>query len=301
MLKKGAFDFIGMRPDAFVKKAVGPEWGKSVHKVITKNSTAKGYNYIGWNMKHPILKDKRVRKALFHLVNRELMIEKFEFGYSVPAASPIYPSSPYTDPNLKAVEFNPKKALSILREAGWEDTDGDNILDKVIDGKKTKFSITILEPLEGFMKYLTIFKEDAKKAGVDINVKIMEWNSFIKLAKEKKFDAIRLATTAVIDWNPIQQWHSKSYDGGSNHVGFMNEEADELMTKAKFIHDRTERIKLLRKVERMIVEEYPMVWFSYKESTMYGHTNRMKKEKDTYKYGLGTSYWKFKAEEREKI
>ena len=31
----------------------------------------------------------------------------------------------------------------MLREEGWSDTDGDNILDKVIDGKRTKFSLTI--------------------------------------------------------------------------------------------------------------------------------------------------------------
>jgi peptide/nickel transport system substrate-binding protein/microcin C transport system substrate-binding protein len=301
MLKKGSLDFVGMRPDAYVKKAVGPKWGKEYHKVLTKNNTPKGYNFIGWNLKHPILKDKRVRKALYHLVNRPLMIEKFEYGYSVPAVGPIYPQSPYHNKNLKPVEYDPKLALKILREAGWSDTDGDNILDKVIDGKKTKFSITILEPAEAFMKYLTVFKEDAKKAGVELNLKLIEWNSFIKLLEERKFDACRLAWSSVIDWNPIQIWHTDSYKGGSNFIGFSNKEADELMTKAKFIHDRAERIKVLNKVEEIIVNEHPYVWFTYKESTMYGYTNRMLREKETYKYGIGTSFWKFTSEMRKDI
>jgi peptide/nickel transport system substrate-binding protein/microcin C transport system substrate-binding protein len=301
MLKKGSLDYLTMRAEGYVKKAVGKEWGKSVHKVLTKNSSPKGYNFIGWNMKHPILKDRQVRKALYHLVNRPLIIEKFEYGYSVPAAGPIYPSSPYHDPNIKPVQYNPKVALQILKSAGWSDSDGDNILDKVIDGKKTKFSITIMEPWEGFMKYLTVFKEDAKKAGVEINIKLIEWNSFVKLLEEKKFDACRMAWSSVLDWNPIQIWHTDSAKGGSNFISFSNKEADVLMTKAKFIHDRAERIKVLNKVEKLIVNDYPYVWFTYKAQTMYGHTNRIKIEKETYKYGIGTSFWNFKSLMRKDI
>lgn len=301
MLKKGSLDFEGMTPEIYVKKAVGPKWGKSVHKHKVFNKEPKGYNFIGWNMKHPILSSKKVRKALYHLVNRPLMIEKFEYNLSVPAVGPIYPESPYHDQSLKPVEYDPSLALKILRSDGWRDTDGDGILDKKINGKKTNFSITILEPYEGFMKYLTVFKEDAKQVGVDINIKLIEWNSFIKLLEERKFDACRLAWSVSVDWNPIQIWHTDSFVGGSNFIGFSNKEADRLMTEAKFIHDRSERIKKLNKVEKLIIEEYPYVFFTYKSATMYGNTDRMKKEKDTYDYGIGTSYWKFKSEMRKDI
>lgn len=299
MLKKGSLDFIGLQPEQYVKKAVGPKWGKELHKVITRNKTPKGYNFIGWNLKNKILADRQVRLALYKLVNRKLMIDKFEFGYSVPAAGPIYPSSPYHDSSIKPIEFDPVEALKILRGAGWKDTDNDNILDKVIDGKKRKLSITILEPYEGFMKYLTVFKEDAKKAGVEINVKLMEWNSFIKLIDEKKFDAIRMAWSAAVDWDPKQIWHSDSINGGSNFISYSNKEVDELTDKARLIQDRDERIKILRKAERIIANDVPYVWFTYKAQTMYAHTDRIEKEKDTYNYGVGTSFWKFKSEMRK--
>lgn len=301
MLKKGSLDYEGMNPEIYMKKAVGPKWGKSVHKTKVFNKTPKGYNFIGWNMKHPILSSRKVRKALFHLVNRPLMIEKFEYNLSVPAVGPIYPQSPYHDQSLKPVEYNPSLALKILRSEGWSDSDGDSILDKKINGIKTKFSITILEPYEGFMKYLTVFKEDAKQVGVDINIKLIEWNSFIKLLEERKFDACRLAWSATVDWNPIQIWHTDSFKGGSNFIGFSNKEADRLMTEAKYIHNRSERIEKLNKVEKLIVDEYPYVFFTFKSATMYGNSNRMKKEVDTYNYDIGTSFWKFKSEMRKDI
>jgi ABC-type transport system substrate-binding protein len=294
MLKKHRLDYIGLQPEEFVKKTNGAEWGKSVFKVKTQNATPKGYNFIGWNMRHPILKDRNVRKALFHLVNRELMIKKFEHNLSVPANSPIHPGSPYYNSNLKAVEFNPKLALKILKEVGWSDSDDDGLLDKKIDGIKTPFKITILEPYQPFSRYLTVFKEDARKMGIEIEIKLVEWNSFIKLVEERKFDAIRMAWSGAVDWEPKQIWHSTSIKQGSNFVGFSFPEIDKIIDDSRLIHDREERIKLLRIVENKIINEYPYVFFTFKPNTLYGHTSRIEKEKDTYQYGIGQSFWNMK-------
>ena len=107
-----------------------------------------------------------------------------------------------------------------------------------------------------------------------------------------------MAWSATVDWDPKQIWHSESINGGSNFIGYSNPEVDKLTDKARLIHDREERIKVLRKVERIIAEDVPYVWFTYKDSTMYAITNRIKKEKDTYNYGVGTSFWDFKSKQR---
>lgn len=290
MLKKGKYDFLAMQPEDYVKKAVGPEWGKTVHKVKTLNKMPKGYCFLGLNQKDPILKDLRVRQALFYLLNRKLMIEKFEFNMSVPAVGPIYPSSPYANKNIEAVQYNPKKALELLRAAGWTDSNNDGILDK----KGKKLSLSILEP-GSYGKYLTVFKEDAKKVGVEILIKQMEWNSFIKVVtEEKKFQICRLCWTASVDWDPKQIWHSSSIESGSNFINYSNKEVDSLIDKAQMIFDRDERIKVLSKAEKQIIDDVPYLFMTYKEAVLYGHTDRILKEQDTFDYTIGTSYWKFK-------
>lgn len=301
MMNKGTLDFQGLTADEYEKKATKGNWGKSVHKVLTQNNSPKGYNFIGWNFKNPILKSKNVRRALSHLLNRELFVEKFEYNYSVPAAGPIYPESPYHDQSIEAVKYNPKKGLQMLRDEGWEDSDRDGILDKIIDGKKVKFSITIMDPSEYMSKYMTVFKEDAKKVGVEINIKIIEWTSFIKLLDERKFDGVRLAWGAQVDWDPKQIWHSSSIDGGSNFISYSNPDVDRLTDQARQIHDRADRIKILRKVERMIVDDAPYIWFTYKNKTMYGVADRIKRDRDTRNYSIGSSYWSFKNELRENL
>ena len=292
MLERQDLDFMGLTPEQYIKKTDGPHWGKDVYKVKTKNSALQGYGFIGWNLRNPLFKSRKTRKALYHLVNRDLMIEKFRYNFSIPATGPNDRSSIYTPSDVKPVKFNPKLALKLLRQDGWKDTNGDRILDKVIDGKKTKFSFTILEPRKIFEKYLTVFKEDAKKAGIDVNIKIVEWNTFIKLLNERKFEAVRLGwSSSSIDWDPKQIWHSNYAKAGSNFIGYKNPTVDKLIDEARTIFDREKRVKILHKVFKMIAEDYPYVFFFNSDYIFYGHTKRMAREKDTYRYSIGSNYW----------
>jgi ABC-type transport system substrate-binding protein len=296
LLKKGDLDFLGLRPDGFVKKMVGDVWEERVEKVKTENKSPKGYNFIGFNMKHPILKDKEVRHALSLLLNRPLMLEKFEYNLSEFATGPIYVQSDYASKDVKPVPYSPGEALKILRNAGWSDSDKDGVLDKVINGKKTRLSFTILEPSAEMMKYLTVYKEDASKAGVEVNIKNIEWNSFIKLLDERNFEAVRLAWGGGgVEWDPKQVWHSSSMEGaGSNFISYSNPKVDKLIESARKIYDRNERIKVLRNVHELISADYPYVFFFNSKYTLYGHTKRVEKPKETFTYGIGQQYWKLK-------
>lgn len=296
LLKKGDIDYLGLRPDGYVKKTVGDVWEEKIVKVKTENKTPKGYNFIAFNFKNPILKDIKVRQALSMLFNRPLMQDKFEYNLSEPATGPIYIQSDYANPDVKPVPYDPEGALKILRDAGWKDTDRDGILDKVIAGKKTNLSITLLEPIQEMIKYLTVYKEDARKAGVEINIKNIEWNSFIKLIDERNFDAVRLAWTGGgVDWDPKQIWHSSSSSGaGSNFINYSNKEVDRLIDQARKLYDKEERIKILRKVHGIISSEYPYIFFFNMKYSLYAHTKRVIKPKDTFRYGIGQQYWKLK-------
>ncbi len=294
LLKKGDIDFLTLQPEGFVKKTVGGVWDKKVIKVKTQNKSPKGYNFIAWNFKHPILKDREVRKALSMLLNRPLILDKFEFNLSEPATGPIYVQSDYANQNVKPVEYDPKNALKILNQAGWNDSDKNGILDKVINGKRVDLSLTILEPASDMMKVLTILKEDARKVGVDINLKNIEWNSFVKLLDEKNFEGVRLAWGAGgVEWDPKQVWHSSSSIGaGSNFISYSNKEVDTLIDQARKIYDRDKRIEILKKVHQLIADDYPYVFFFNRNYTLYVHTKKVWKPKDTFNYGLGIQFWK---------
>ena len=106
-----------------MKKQKKPLGGLLLKKSKYTNKEASGFGYIGFNFKRELFQDKQVRKALAHLFNRELINKKFIYGQAELARGPWYFWSDYADPNVKAIEFNPEKAIQILKKAGWNDKD----------------------------------------------------------------------------------------------------------------------------------------------------------------------------------
>jgi peptide/nickel transport system substrate-binding protein/microcin C transport system substrate-binding protein len=194
---------------------------------------------------------------------------------------------------VKGFDYDPKIALNLLKEDGWALEKGDKVLSKTVSGKKVFLSFTILEPDPEFVKYLTIFKEDAKQAGVDVNVKNIEWNAFIKLLDERKFEAVRLSWSGGdIDWDPKQIWHSSSIaNQGSNFVGYNNPAVDKLIDEARVVMDKKERIKKLKIVFKTIADDVPYIFLFNGKFMFYAHTARIGKPKETFQYTIGSDYW----------
>ncbi len=196
MMKKGEIDFLSMvQPEQFVQKATGEPFGTTIikHKEINQDPVGKLYGFVGWNNRNPLFKDKNVRIALSELMNRQLMNEKFRFGMSNLAAGPSWVGNDIiADPSVKPLPFDPENAAKLLKKAGWEDKEKTGVLQKEIDGKKTEFRFTLLLANQDFVKYFTMYKEDLKKAGIEMDIKVIEWNVFSKLIREQKFDAITI-------------------------------------------------------------------------------------------------------------
>ncbi|MEM7246738.1 MAG: ABC transporter substrate-binding protein, partial [Acidobacteriota bacterium] len=80
---------------------------------------------MAFNLEHPIFKDRKVRKALMWLYDREYLIEELFYDQYASKQS-FWANSVYANPDNEEISFNPRKALELLAEAGWtkKDTDG---------------------------------------------------------------------------------------------------------------------------------------------------------------------------------
>jgi peptide/nickel transport system substrate-binding protein/microcin C transport system substrate-binding protein len=293
MLKRGDLDYFGeLNAEQYATKTQGDPWGKTVFAVKASNLSPKGYRFVGWNFRNELFKDKNVRMALAMLMNREEMNKKFRYGLSTLATGPTDNFSDYASPNVKPILFDPKKAAELLAKAGWKDSDHDGILDKVINGKKVDFRFSVIHANKDFEKYLTFYKEDLKKVGIDMQIKYLEWNSFLKTLDEGKFDAICLMWQTTFDFDPKQIWHSSSaVPGGSNFIDYKNPAVDKLIDKARSEMDRKKRITMLRKVYEMIASDVPYVFMFNEKYDFYAVSAKIGRPGDTFKYTDGSDYW----------
>jgi ABC-type transport system substrate-binding protein len=220
------------------------------------------YRYVGWNADRPMFKDKMVRRAMTHALNREAIVKDVFVGLGSVAVGPFLPSTPFNDPGVRAWSFDLDEAKKVLSAAGWQDTDGDGLLDKDLGtGKKVpfEFSLLIVAGIQDYQTLASVYKEDLLKIGVKLNIETAEWSLMLKRVEDKNFDAILMGWGLSWVTDPYQIWHSSQADipKGSNHVGFRNKEADGIIEELRRTFDMDKRTELLRHFHRIVHEEQP--------------------------------------------
>lgn len=209
------------------------------------------------------------------------------------AQGPWLISSVFASNKISPIKFDPEKAKKILSQSGWKDQNKDGVLEKTIQGKKTDFKFTLMFANRDVEKYYTLYQEDLKKAGISMELKLVEWNTFIKALADKKFDAATLGWSGGdIESDPKQIWHSESARaGGSNFISYSNPKVDQLIDKARVEMDPKKRAPIWQEIDRLIAEDYPYVFMFNEKYKLYAHHKKIGMPKDTYKYEIGTSYW----------
>ncbi len=265
-LGNGNLDYHTLQPLEFKDKSWSPEFTGRFLKGIEYFS---GYTYIGWNNQHPIFRDQRVRRAMTLLIDKESMIRSLLFGLGEPIESPIHKFRPEYNRELKPYPYDPDQAGKLLAEAGWGDADGDGVLDKVIDGTSTPFSFEILVNSGNQLRkdVALILQNELKDAGIDCQVRELDWSIFLQRVKGQEFAAVVLGWTGSMRFPPdnYQIWHSSQAKGnGSNHIGFANPEVDEILEDYRREFDPQKRIALYQRYQEILYEEQPytFLWMS---------------------------------------
>ena len=288
-LQNGELDYSWIRVESFEQSAPA-----SFKKVKYEMGGKAHISYLGLNARNPLFRDPLVRQALAHLLNRELIRERFWFGHSRLAAGPWSSQSDFADPSVKPAAFNPKKAAALLKAAGWRDSDQNGVLEKSLSGQKKEFAFALTFPAKDIERYFTVYQEDLKKAGILMSLELKDPASYVKALQSGSFD-VMIAGEAAIEWDPMLSWHSKNAgkDGLSNFIGYASARADALIEKGSRELDRKKRAKAFRKLYRLIAREAPVIFFLEYPFHFYGISKRIKTPKPYFKYDIGEEYWSF--------
>jgi len=263
-LQAGGLDHMGLNPIQFSTQTDTPAFKRRFRKY---RYPAFAYTYLGYNLKRPQFKDRRVRQALTHAINKEELVEGVLLGLGQVATGPYKPGTwPYRA-DLPRYPYNPERAKQLLAEAGWEDRDNDGLLDK--DGRPFTFTIVTNQGNDQRVKCGEIIQQRLKEVGIDVKLRVIEWASFLKeFINPGKFDATILGWTVPTDPDSYNVWHStKTGPGQLNFIGFNNPEVDQLLEKGRRTLDQKQRKQYYDRFQEILAEEQPYSFLYVPDAT----------------------------------
>lgn len=247
---------IGFLP--FDKKAfLAPNERVSQHKANLPQ-----YQAVFFNLTHnQIVAEKAVRQALWLATNRDAIISDVYNGNAVPIYGPILSESlGYSADIEKSIHYNLDEAGEILNKAGWVVDPNTNI--RMKKNKPLEFSLAVSGNLVLNVKLAQSLQSAWEKLGAKVNLTIVGSdqleNDYIR---PRTFDVLLFSENVGADPDPFPFWHSTQVrDPGLNFSGFINQEADKLLTEARQTSDPTIRTRDYKRFQQIINDQLPAVF-----------------------------------------
>ncbi len=270
--RNGEIDIYGARPIEY-KKLLKDEHLTTRAKNFEYMSPTAGYSYIGWNQgsadKPSRFADKRVRQAMTYLTDRERVIEEIMLGYGEVAISPFSPRSHQHNKSLTPRSYAPDKAKALLKEAGYEDRNGDGVLEDA-KGEPFEFELVYFQGNEDTKRIVLFLKDLYAGAGILLQPKPTEWSVMIDLLDKRNFDAITLGWSSGVETDIYQMFHSsRTEDGGDNFVGNKNPELDKLIDEARATVDEAKRMPLWQQAEAIMYDDQPYTFLMRRKTLAF--------------------------------
>jgi len=253
-LQSGGLDYMGLTPIQYKTQTDTPAFKRNFNKY---KYLGFGYTYLGYNLQNELFKDKLIRQAFSYAINKQEIIDGVLLGLGEIATGPYKPDHWVYNQNVKHYQYDPGQAIKLLKDAGWNDSDGDGILDK--HGNKLAFTIVTNQGNELRSKTAEIIQRRLKDIGVDVKIRVVEWATFLKeFIFTGNFDATILGWTGGPEPDQYNIWHSsKTAPRELNFIKYSNQEVDDLLEKGRRTFDQAERKRIYDRFQEILAEEQP--------------------------------------------
>ncbi len=219
------------------------------------NSYSFNVTSLQFNLDDPHFKTIKVRQAIAHALNRNVILQVAYFGYGTVTASPIAPGlKVYHDPSPSPYDFDIKAANQLLDDAGYK---------RGADG--VRFSVTLdYNPISEDLKKTAEYTRSAlAKIGINVTLRSQDLSSFVKrVYTDRDFSFTVNGHSNLYDPTVGVQriYWSKNFRKGvpfSNASHYQDPEVDRLLTAAQTENDQAKRVAEFRDFQRIVERDLP--------------------------------------------
>jgi peptide/nickel transport system substrate-binding protein len=214
------------------------------------------YQYLGVNLRDPILKHLKVRQALAYAIDYDAIIRYLRRGLSYPAVGMIPPVAWSFEPDVFAFTHDPAQSKRLLDEAGYPDPDG--------DGPESRFSLSLkVSNIEFNRLQSAVIQQNFQAVGVALDVRMYEFATLYADVLKGNFQLYTLQWTGGYAADPDilrRAFHSEQVPPSGFNRGYFHDPAvDDLLDRATVSTDDAERRRLFGAVQKLLAREVPYI------------------------------------------
>lgn len=260
------------------------------------------WEHVDFNLDNEWLKDRRVRQAIVHALNRDQISELACSGGRQPVAHAWLPQRHEAfNPNVRKYSFDQARSRALLAEAGFTaGTDG-----ILRDSAGKRFEITIMTTAGNALREQVqqVMREQLRQVGIDLKIDNRPASVlFGQVTARRQFPHLVLyawvmspATLPHALWHSAQIPRQENNWEGSNNPGWRNAENDRLIDQIVEEIDTAKRIQLFRRQQEVWAEDLPSIPLFFRLSL----TTSSKALKNVKPAGLSGTYINWNSEQWE--
>ncbi|MCD6599459.1 MAG: peptide ABC transporter substrate-binding protein [Dehalococcoidia bacterium] len=218
------------------------------------------------------LQNKDVRHAIAYGIDAQRIIDMAYAGNGVICDSWAYAEDPLHNPNLPQYLYDPDKANQLLDGAGYIDSDGDGIRNDPVTGENLVFEMIVSSATTSYVKGSTLIQEMLPIIGIDIDVSVLDPDTFYSMVYNPVADAFDMALRGEDPspfpygdwmWMEAQSWDS----GGAwwNPSYYDNPRYDELCALLGSARTMEERKEYVYEMQELLSEDLPEYYLARSE------------------------------------
>ncbi|MGR2804439.1 extracellular solute-binding protein [Vibrio harveyi] len=259
--EKGKLDtFTMVLPQLWHEKTDSTPFAKGyIQKFWGFNQTSQGAGGLWMNTSMPLLSDINVRKGITFATDFDGMIKNVLRGdYSRKPHAMGYGHGDYDLPDAKAPAFEPELAIGYFEAAGFTNIGPDGIrVNK--NGERLSFKITYGYNI--WTPRIAYLKEQAKLAGLELNLNLVDGSAAFKYILEKKHQLAFLNMGGGELPAYKEYFHSSNANRvqTNNHTNYSSLELDREIEAFNSEFDADKKYQLSREIQKLISNAFVIV------------------------------------------